>query len=171
MVDFTGFGPIAGVRTAHELAPLPRPNVPNTVAAPDGTDKTRTETGREGSSFAGARHDGTGRGGGTRHPAAQGPASAADTPAAAPDRPLREDMLAGPPPAFEASLLEIETDLRLALARVQTMGYGRTSAEPAPRTAERGQEASVMETEDGSRPTHPPDATARDRSQDRDGQR
>lgn len=131
MVDFTGLGPNAGARIGLDPASAARlhmsnavhGSVPNAlssaVAAAGAGEKTRADTGG---------HDSTG---GSRKPRdrAQGDAAARS---AAPEQKLREGMLTGPPPTFEASLLELETDLKLALARIQAAGYGEATPKGLP---------------------------------------
>lgn len=127
MVDFTGLGPNAGGRIGFDPASATRMQtsnavpgtVPNAlssaVAAVAAGEKTRTDSGSH-DNMAGGRKPRDG---------AQGEAAAGLTPH---EQKLREGMLTGPSPTFEASLLELETDLKLALARIQSAGYGEVVA-------------------------------------------
>lgn len=137
MVDFAGVGSNTGARIGLDPAHSARLQMQNAaqgavptalssaVAAASAGDKTRTDTGPGGNDSTGlarksrgaARNEASARSAGPDGSAAQGRG-------AAPERPLREDMLTGPPPTFEATLLELETDLKLALARIQAAGYG-----------------------------------------------
>ncbi|GHE03492.1 hypothetical protein U879_00825 [Defluviimonas sp. 20V17] len=131
MVDFTGLGPNAGARIGLDPASAGRLHISNAapgsvpnalssaVAAAGAGEKTRADT---------AGHDSTG---GSRKPRDRPHAEAAAR-SAPPKQQLREGMLTGPPPTFEASLLELETDLKLALARIQAAGYGEATLKSQP---------------------------------------
>lgn len=108
-----GQGPVQGIAQpcSGRLAALPAPAARPHIAAAADSEPTRPEAGQGGSD--------------TRPPQPPRPQAAAQAPPP-PERAratLREDMLTGPPPTFEASLLELESDLRLAIARMQTARY------------------------------------------------
>lgn len=148
MVEFTGFGPILGVRVAHDLAPLPKPQVANVVPAAAAADRVGADLpNRAGTSDSGARggtaqsHAGSHAGGGTAQSGTGGTAQAGqDGAAAKTPMPLAEDTLTGPPPTFDTTPLDLRTDLRLTLARMQANGYGHGAEALAP-AAETGQAA------------------------------
>ena len=118
MVEFTGFGPVSGVRLAHQVAPLPRLHEPSVVAPSDGADKA----GNDALDQRAAPDAQTLRQGGTDP---EGQETGGDT---AP--PLGADTPTGPPPSFAATLLELESDLRLTLARMNAGGYGHGPTAP-----------------------------------------
>ncbi|AJE47743.1 hypothetical protein [Celeribacter indicus] len=125
MTTITGVPAFGGGGFAFRPSPdPPRPAVP--PIAETATDGAATFT--NGNGFAGqtgaafTRHHGAGGHGGSGDPSGDPQAGKRDarTGSMAPARdPLPDDVIAGPTPAFQASVLEVERDLRMAIARLE----------------------------------------------------